>query len=179
MKKLLAAILAILLCALCASARQPSRGYRGFFELGTESHHENNLFFNSYKGYLNISTSHGYQFNPHLFIGAGIAAFNDFAPVFVQARTDWKFGIFTPYADMRAGYSIAEGGGVYICPSIGYRFNWGRKVGINVSLGITLQGRANDYYGITDGADGYWNLEYLYTRHDIESYFSFRLGIDF
>ncbi|MDE6395892.1 MAG: hypothetical protein K2K84_01315, partial [Muribaculaceae bacterium] len=116
-----------------------------------------------YTGYLNresvfftgVTTSHGYQINPTFFVGAGIGMerctkFDDWvAPVFAQGRADFLFGKFTPFADLRLGYQFGQGGGVYFSPTVGYRFNWGRKAGINLGLGMTLAGFKRELFDVT------------------------------
>ena len=184
--------------ALCASARQPESGYRGFVDLTSRiSRHSYPL--GSVTNYdPGIATSHGYQFNPWLFVGAGI----DFSledniwwsdhykhhycfeshklSIFTEGRTDLQFGKFTPFADIRLGWNACTDGTVYFSPSIGYRFNWGRKVGINVGLGYTLDAYRSEEYRIVQTPAGWSTLIPTGNRFNwTESHFSFRIGIDF
>lgn len=81
MKRSIILLLAAVILCQAAQARQPRRGYRGFFEWSGSLRSEkfgypdidgnlqmkrDNTF---YKGF---STSHGYQINPLFFIGAGL-----------------------------------------------------------------------------------------------------------
>lgn len=181
---------------LYAASLQPGKGYRGFADWSNSlsrrtvpsltndnslTEVRKNLF------YTGFSTVHGYQFNPNIFLGAGFGmefADNDFSivPLFLDLRTDLKLGIFTPFADIRVGFNMSEGDGVYISPSLGYRFNWGRKAGINFALGYTLQGYKVDRYDIDSSVRngvGYWHVVYLNSESHAHSYFSFRVGLDF
>lgn len=100
-------------------------------------------------------------------------------PFYVNARTDWKFGKFTPFGDVKLGYNLTGGGGVFFSPSIGYRFNWGRKLGINLGVGYTLKGYKSAVYQVIESPDGYQIIEEIGTRNRNQSYFTVRLGIDF
>ena len=185
-KRAVAAIAAAAIIA-GASARQPSRGYRGFLDWSNDIRTENTGL-NGEKEtlyYTGFSTSHGYQFNPWLYVGAGLGLEKctryDFwlAPVFVHARTDQQLGRFTPFAEVRLGYNLTDDGGVYFSPNIGYRFNWGRKTGVNVGVGLTLQGVKTNIYEVTSQPGDYWIMDYKGARHDCRVCFSFRVGIDF
>jgi len=186
MQKILLTILALALCATAATARQPERGYRGFFEwnfdLGSERNYlgrRNTAF------YTGASTSHGCQVSPYVFVGAGmnlelcpeydrtICAF------YADARYDAIFGRFTPFGDLRLGYAASGGGGVYFSPVVGYRFNWGRKVGINISAGMTMRSRDRDLYQYSIDTDGIIQIRPTGTGKAVECCFALRLGIDY
>lgn len=194
MKRIFLLVAAVILLCPLSYGRQPQRGYRGFLEWSSSvrsySFYEWSPFpyFYSWREttfYTGLSTSHGYQINSMFFVGAGMgiercyALYAWIAPVFLQGRADFKFGIFTPFADLRAGVNLPEGVGMYLSPTVGYRFNWGRKVGINIALGLTLAGYKTEYF------DGYWigpddyEIRYVDTRHKVRAYFSFRVGFDF
>lgn len=168
-------------------ARQPQRGYRGFVEWS------NNLrtdYVWDYENrtptlYTGLATSHGYQFNPWLFVGAGIdiehcsKIDSSIIAAFVEGRTDLKFGNFTPFGDVRLGYNMASGGGVFFSPGVGYRFNWGRKMGINLGIGLTVQGYKASYYILDTSPDGYSIWSYAGEHRGSIAFFSFKIGIDF
>lgn len=193
MKKILI-ILTILLATLSSEALQPRRGYRGFFEWSSSVRSEkfaypgingNLMMYRENTFYTGFSTSQGYQINPMFFIGAGLgmekctSLDNWVAPVFIQGRIDLKFGKFTPFGDLRLGANVAEGAGVYLSPTMGYRFNWGRKMGVNLGAGLTLAGYRAEHYEVTMTAPDSYEIQYVGTRRHIRAYFSFRLGIDF
>lgn len=187
MKRILS-LFAIAAISLSAFALQPQRGYRGFIDWDNNLDRyqwvgSNEKFIEMYTG---VSTSHGYQFNPNFYLGAGVAVqynkkFKEWIlPVFMQVRTDQKFGKFTPFGDIRIGYSLTDGGGIYFSPMIGYRFNWGRKMGINVGVGLTLIGvkyTSGDL--VYDEINGYFTITNTKTVREIDTNFSFKIGIDF
>lgn len=179
MKKIFAFAVAVCL-VLAAGAREPQRGYRGFVDwdnsigpidyldragVGGPGHDRDTQWFSG------LSTSHGYQINNHVFVGAGAmisgAVFTSaMIPVFAQVRYDYERGKFRPFADLRAGYNLGdgdEGGGVYLSPTVGYRCNWGRKANFNIGLGLTLRGASNV---IHDG------------DHYVDPLFTLRFGFD-
>lgn len=191
MKKIVLFTFTALFISLSAFARQPQKGYRGFIDWTNDVRSEGIGFtnFNFEKTlvcYTGLSTSHGYQFNDWLFTGLGLNfQYNStikshiIAPFF-QGRTDLKFGKFTPFGDLRLGFSCTSGGGVYFSPNIGYRFNWGRKAGLNVGVGTTLIGSKIDIYEVTLNPDsGYHEFHYSGREKRSTVYFSFKVGIDF
>ena len=132
------------------------------------------------------STSHGFQFNPHLFVGAGlmIEKCNKFdtwtLPLFAQVRTDQTWGKFTPFGDLRLGYNCTDGGGIYLSPTVGYRFNFGRKLNLNLGVGMTLRGHTVEKYDIyLDEFAGDFSMTYLGKAHQTKGMFTIRVGIDF
>ncbi|MBD5189619.1 MAG: hypothetical protein HDS95_05005 [Bacteroidales bacterium] len=192
MKRLLfiSALLFIFISSNCF-ARQPERGYRGFLEWSSSVRSEEiaswdygslrDTFF-----FTGASTSHGYQINSKFFAGAGLGMeYNQkwdtwIIPLFLQGRMDMKFGVFTPYADLRLGYNLTQGGGVYFSPTVGYRFNWGRKMGVNIGLGLTLiDYKIEKYESSIDLDNGFYEIYYAGNYHKVKPYFSFRVGIDF
>ena len=191
MKRFLISMLAATAVAFGAKARQPESGYRGFIEwsndyrtqkpfLGPESR-INTL-------YTGFSTSHGYQFNPWLFVGAGIEyeycsklKEHIFIP-FVHGRADMLFGKFTPFGEVRVGYNLVNDvgdQGFYFSPNIGYRFNWGRKVGINVGAGVSVLLSKVDSYDMVVDSNGYTTYYKIGSYYKKKAFFSFRIGIDF
>ena len=78
MKKRFLLSLLFVVCASLGFARELTRGYRGFVEWDT-SYGETDYWSDEKWGYdkenllfLGITTSHGYQFNPHFYLGAGL-----------------------------------------------------------------------------------------------------------
>lgn len=188
------------LLSLPMNAEQPEKGYRGFIEWSNDLRRPYGYQLSgtgqfdlqrSTQVHSGLSTSHGYQFNNQFFLGAGVSAElyrsnrtnNWFVPIFIQARTDQKWGIFTPFGDLRIGgyYSDSEHKGFYLSPSIGYRFNWGRKVGLNVGIGWTFTAsRHDEYEEVFDSDNGYTTWEPTGRRFTLsQNYFSFRIGLDF
>ena len=169
-------------------AKEPQRGYRGFIEddvtfgkadwhsnVNGKDKHEDRLF-------LGLSTSHGYQINNHAYVGAGAILSLAFPcmmlPVFADFRYDISFGKFTPFADVRLGYSFSDGGGIYLSPTVGYRCNWGRKANFNIGVGLTLCGQTDEYSEYISGHhDSY--KEISVRDHKVYPRFTLRFGFDF
>ena len=178
-----------LMLALPGFSRQPQRGYRGFLvwassvrqqkALGTPEK-TNTLFFTGF------STSHGYQFNEMWYLGAGIelesvcnsGVDDDLFAIFLDGRADFKFGAVTPFADVRVGYNTLETD-FYLSPTIGYRFNWGRRIGINVGVGATLRRIKTDDFSLVESTGNKWVYHTDGPRHKVEGMFTFRIGVDF
>ncbi|MDE6120496.1 MAG: hypothetical protein K2F63_01755 [Muribaculaceae bacterium] len=194
MKRSILLTLAIVVICQMAEARQPARGYRGFFEWSSSVRSDNFGVLDIYGNikmerqgsfYTGFTTSHGYQINHLFFVGAGLGMErcgrldNWVAPLFIQGRLDIQFGKFTPFADLRLGANVAEGAGIYLSPTIGYRINWGRKMGVNIGAGLTLAGYRAEHYQGTWVAPDSFEIHYVETKHHVRPYFSFRVGIDF
>lgn len=190
-------ILTIALSAVGAWGVQPERGYRGFIDWSNFLDIDFS-FLNGHGGsttiYTGFTTSHGYQFNPWLYVGGG-AGFeyntnwkndrnNDgesrfIVPVFAEARLDGKWGRFTPFFSAQLGANVADHGGIYFSPTIGYRFNWGCKSAINLGLGATVFGHrytSPEHIvlpegGIIEGPDQHY--------HGTAVKFTARLGFEF
>lgn len=187
MKRYLILLLVALAVSTGAAARQPERGYRGFVEWSNSLRsmsYDDDWRINQY--YTGVSTSHGYQINPTYFVGGGLdwvywhGGASHIMAFFAQGRADFKFNDrFTPFADVRLGYNVAMNGGVYFSPSIGSRFNWGRKVGLNAGLGMTVQGYSENTFDVVTGPEGYVSFWKTGKRHSAIAFFTFRVGIDF
>lgn len=188
MQKSILTLSLILLTAVSAFAGPPQRGYRGFAEWdnGITSYPQVD---DSRKTvwFTGVSTSHGYQLNPNLFVGAGLMVEKSTQfgfwtlPVFTQVRTDQKWGKFTPFGDLRIGYNCCDGGGIYFSPTVGYRFNWGRRMNLNLGIGLTLRGSSIKQYNIEydpdDNEMAY--ISYIGKKHQTKAMFTIRVGIDF
>lgn len=195
MKRLLL-LPALCLTWLCASALQPQRGYRGMFESS------NYLIINpgfltgdggSSTVFAGFATSHGFQFNSWLYAGGGAGFEYNLnwkkhrnsehgrwvIPLFAEGRLDARWDCFTPYFSARLGANLADHGGVYFSPTVGYRFNWGRKSSINFSMGMSLYGRrfTSREHILEPGGGITLGPETHYQGHDV--LFTVRLGYDF
>lgn len=172
MKKLIVFI-AFILSVVCAysqtdgiSSKEPRKGYRGFVDLSGEA-----LFERKYSNDRDIvysasgiTTTHGYQFNEHFFVGGGAgisfltynfkdqgATFGIDCSVFAAGRADWRIGKVPRFADLRVGTFITSRTGhnddrMFISPVVGYHCSWGRKVSLNIGAGLSfhLIDRNND-----------------------------------
>lgn len=185
------------LCMIGAYARQPEKGYRGFVE--SSNYLDINLGFlagdgGSSRVFTGLNTSHGYQFNSWLFVGGGIgfeynldwkSGYNNdgephlVIPLFAEGRLDAKWGRFTPFFSARLGANLADHGGIYFSPTVGYRFNWGRKTAINFGLGVSVIGMRNSYHEHIMLPEGGITLGDLVYYQGHEAKFTVRLGIEF
>lgn len=195
MKKTIAIILTVItVCSVYAS--EPRRGYRGFYEW--DNYFGSMPYFDHSTGQeekdlqwiLGWSTTHGCQIDKHVFVGAGllvgfgVPSLECTLPVFFDFRYDHSFDKFRPFGDLRIGYDLTDGGGIYFSPTIGHRFNWGRKLGLNLGIGLMLRGRTSDVYRldiVQDTYPGKTDLEIvnLGRKHYTDTFFTFRVGIDF
>ena len=153
MKKILI-LLAAIACIGQANA-QTIKGhrYRGFIDTTflTDGVFED---MNSIGG--GFSTSHGYQFNPYIFLGGGVAyhsySLDDFfgkysIPIFTNFRVNMNDKKISPFFDAKLGYSVGNYEGAYVSPTFGVRFGLKQDVGLNVSIGYAIQGYEYiDYY---------------------------------
>ena len=135
--------------------------FRGFVDLGYS------LGFGAPRcDYWLVETSFGYQFNPNLYLGAGvglhkfsakISSFpmrNDYAEPrpndpdldkfpFVPLYADVRYNLRseshnTPWASMKLGGSVFNHGGVFASPSFGFHFASSQFFSFNVGVGYAL-----------------------------------------
>ena len=181
--------LLIILSAIACIARQPEKGYRGFTDIGTSTRSVKFLTtptasYSEMQSYVGFSTTHGYQFNQNIFLGGGLNVeynINDdmwLAPLYLDMRIDLCFGVFTPFIDARLGYNLTEGSGLYFSPTVGYRFNWDRKVAINLGVGISLYNYQYIFYDASIDMNGNVS-QFSGEARSNKVYFSARLGLEF
>ena len=133
-----------------------TRGYRGWVETGGA------MGLGEYgSGIFSFSTSHGYQFNPYFFLGAGIGVDYHFdwetvfMPIFANARGYFINGKISPFVDAKIGYAPIDGYGVYFSPSIGVSIGVSKKCAVNISIGYNMQQSEAYYFGY-QGYSGYY-----------------------
>ena len=127
------------------AARNTLKGYKGFVDVGYIADLSD---YNADK--VEVSTSHGYQFNNYFYVGGGVAV--DFytdadliaAPIFVDFRANFINKKITPFADIKTGYSVGDVEGVYVATGIGVRFSQKGKKALNLKLEYNYQ--QYDYY---------------------------------
>lgn len=121
-------------------------GYRGFVETGyTVKTGEYG------RGRLDITTTHGYQFNPYLFVGGGVGLqyYHEddltVVPLFAEVRANFLKNKVSPFAALKVGYSVSfydgdsEDLGFYCAPAVGVRYAVARNLALNFSVGYSLQ----------------------------------------
>ena len=118
----------------------PKMGYKGFVDMGGG-------FPVSYDGdgFFSVHISQGYQFNPFFFVGAGLGVdyhFGEnciFLPLYANGRINFIDNPVSPFFDLKIGYSVYEGKGAFLAPSIGTRFAIDQRCGFTFSVGYNLQ----------------------------------------
>lgn len=151
------------------------RGYRGLVEAGVAAGiGDYNLT------RLEVNTSHGYQFNPYLFVGGGLGmhfyfdASEALIPVFADCRVNVLPGRISPYVDFKLGYSFGVsdglyGAGLFLSPGIGARFELAdRGHAIRAGLGFSMQQATALHYGY-----------YYYEDHVMCNSVLFKVGYEF
>lgn len=133
-----------------------AKGYKGFVDLGYA------IGVGDWGlDRVEISTAHGYQFNPYLFVGAGFGVnyYTDAElcniPVFANLRANLLNAKITPFVDVKIGYSVVDIEGFYFAPSIGCRFGLTRRMAINLGVGYAMQ-KAEIFY--TSGNYYYYDM---------------------
>lgn len=156
--------------------------YRGFVEAGYALGQRDYDF-----GRIEVNTSHGYQINPHFFVGGGFGfhfaslyktSDNDIAldvreskvdvPVFANVRYNVLKKKFSPFIDLRGGTYVNNNGGMYANLSIGCRIAINTKQAFNISVGYASE---NLEFQTFDKFTGYTNLNYTRkpVKYDTES----------
>ena len=168
--------------------RTDVKGYRGSVEVGTIVNFKANGIPID-KGAFSITTSHGYQFNPHLFLGAGIgldyhaAGGRLFMPLFADVRANFLNRDITPFWGVKIGYAVGSKAsevvnpGIYFNPTFGVRFILNRQSAMNIAFGYNLQQqivKKDIYYN-----DNFFIYTGVYHHRLLRHALSLRLGVDF
>lgn len=111
------------------------KGYKGFVDAGY-------IFdLNNYNANrLEVSTTHGYQFNNSIFVGGGLGMhyYTDVnlysVPVFASFRINFMDKKITPFADVQSGYSIGDIEGIFGTLGVGVRLALANKKALNLKL---------------------------------------------
>lgn len=130
-------------------------GYRGFVDFGFTKG-----LGDSGENRFELTTSHGYQFTPYFFTGAGLGIhyymdmwWNDenipFIPLFIDLRGNLMQGSIVPFIGLKGGYSLVVddglyGVGLYAAPSVGVKYMLSETFALNLSLGYSYQQDEDD-----------------------------------
>ncbi len=157
------------------AARNTLKGYKGFVDMGfiaDVSDYDGNR--------VEVSTSHGYQFNNYIFLGGGIAVDyytdRDAAsfPIFANFRANFVNQKVSPFGDFKFGYTAGDDlSGGYISAALGVRFATGKKSAVNLRLEYVYQ---EEYLGSYYHSDNYWYDDYDYNPI---SGFGLKIGFEF
>ncbi len=188
MKKYLTLIILALTVVISTNAQNISQNcYRGYVDLGY-SIGVGDYEFDRFE----INTSHGYQFTPYLFFGAGFGfhfmnsyesktlVFPDTRdnkvdiPIFANIRCNFLKKKISPFIDVKGGTYVTNNGELYVNASIGCRFSIDKKQAINLSIGYSVEELE---FEIFDSFIGY-SMDY-YTMPVIKSTESITLKLGF
>lgn len=156
------------------------KGYRAFFDISYSENVDDDCI-----SMMTLSTSHGYQLNPNLFIGAGLGLnFMDFPnyyyswdgyyydddldiniPIYANVRVNFLKTRITPYVDARIGYAAGDYDGFYFSSTLGCDFAITPKFDLYVSLGYTFLQPEDEYIG--------------YNYHNDGNFFTFNFGLHY
>ena len=117
-----------------------NHGYKGFVEFGGAV----GVGVNG-DGIISFSTSHGYQFNPYVFLGAGIGFDYHFGwgiffmPIYADVRAYVPYSRVSPIFGVKLGYSPVDGQGLYFNPNLGVNVKLKRSLALDFTVGFNLQ----------------------------------------
>lgn len=155
MKKTLLLVICTLLCLVTKVQAQELRSncYRGNVEAGYSVGIGDYNF-----GRFEINTTHGYQFNPNFFLGAGtglhfMSSYEtggmDIAldareskvdiPVFANIRCNLLNKKFSPFVDVKGGTFVTNNGGLYLVAAVGCRYAINDKYALSLSAGYAKE----------------------------------------
>ena len=113
-----------------------------------------------------VTTTHGAQINPYVYLGAGVGFFVDLdiseisVPIYADFKVNALKGRISPVFDFRLGYSAGSISGLYASTMAGCRFGLVNKLGLTLSLGWEGYGK-------------------YYSRYYYDHGLAFKLGFDF
>ena len=185
-------LFALLLSAIGSNAQNTAKNcYRGFVDAGYSVGIGDYDF-----GRFEVNTSHGYQINPYLFIGAGtglhfMASYKTKdmdipldvrdskvdIPVFANIRCNFLKKKVSPFVDIKGGTYVTNSGGLYVNASAGCRFSINEKQAINLSVGYTTEKLQFETF---DRFTSHTSMEYTRytTLYDTEA-ITVKLGFEF
>ena len=152
-----------------------SRGYQGFLDFGG--------FFPIGKdgdGGYSIYTTHGYQINPYIFVGAGIGGDYHFGweiisiPIYGDFRANFLNKAITPFFDVKLGHSVLKRQSLYFSPGLGLSIRRNNRVALTFSIDYNLQ-IANITRSGFDDRENHYYYDYEANIGSI----SFKLGVEF
>lgn len=192
MKRILALFLCFMtFCAIKAGTIQ--KGYHGFADVGY-CYCDASLDPTT----IDITTSHGYQFSPYIFLGAGIGF--DFTgtaesgdidghpflkreanvdiPVFFNGRLNFTKTKVVPFLDIKAGAYVNNGSGLYTNFMVGCRFPLSDNSGLSISVGGKIASMTIQNLKMSTGKYTY-SLYYEDEKNHQFTYYVLKIGYDF
>ena len=144
----------IMVIALNCNAQSSSNGcYRGSIDAGYS------IGVGDYEfSRFEVNTSHGYQFNSCIFLGAGVGLHfmssyetKDMyipldvrdrqvdIPVFANIRCNFSKKKVSPFVDLKGGTYVTNNGGLYVNASAGCRFAINEKQAVSLAVGYASE----------------------------------------
>ena len=186
-----------LLIFLVVNAGTIQKGYHGFAEAGY-------CYCTSQLSptIIDVTTSHGYQFSPYIFLGAGVGF--DYTgeakweevnghpfekrdasvdiPVFFNGRLNFTKTKVIPFLDVKAGTYINNEGGYYLNAMLGCRLAISDNKGLSLAVGVKGRKITSKSLHIETG-NRYNNYKTTYFYKDNEDRslegVVFKIGFDF
>ena len=191
MKKIAILLAATIAFAINSNAQSMQSGYKGHVEAGYSVGIGDYDF-----GRFEVNTTHGYQVNPYIFLGAGtglhfmssyktgdmeipldVRDSKADIPVFANFRSNFTKGKISPFFDIKGGTFVTNNGGLYVVASLGVRYALNSKQGLSLSVGYAAEKLEFETFERFNG-----RYDMSYTRkpatYDTESV-SVKLGFDF
>lgn len=145
---------ALLSCILYVHGQNVAKNcYRGYVDTGYSIGVGNYEF-----GRFEVNTSHGYQFNPYLFLGAGMgfhfmSSYETSSmdipldvrdsqvdiPVFANIRCNFSKKKVAPFVDVKGGTYVTNNGCLYVNASVGCRVAVNEKQAVNIAVGYASE----------------------------------------
>jgi hypothetical protein len=166
-------------------------GYHGFVDFGYT------LGVGDYEfGRFEINTTHGYQFNSHLFVGGGLGfhLMSEYdtpdmnialdhrkkqldIPVYGDVRWTIINQKVTPFIDGKIGYYVTNRGGLYGNLAVGCRVSLYNGHGINFSIGYSHEKLEFETF---DHFKSQYSMDYRRSKRKLATEgISFKIGYDF
>lgn len=149
MKKIiLSAIMILMAMNVFAQEQEPQvrvpAGYQGFLEEGNTWHFDKNMPNN-----ISLSTTHGFYFNGHIYVGVGIGVdWNkkySFMPVYTNLRYQFNnTKVVSPVISLRLGSYMGDDMGAYGDLAFGVRIASKRDFAVSVLAAGTYYDKCDD-----------------------------------
>ncbi len=184
MKKLIVSVVMLFMATSMFAQEQGSQvrvpsGYQGFLEYGNSWH----VFDKEMPNTINLSTTHGFYLNGHLFIGIGIGidACNEIGlfPVYANMRyVMMNKTVVSPILSFRLGSYISENVGPYGDLALGVRFASKRDFAVSLLIAATYYDKLtyNVWENFQD-QEGFWHNQRIGKTVNPSSV-SLRIGIE-
>ena len=107
--------------------------YKGSIEGGRTLHTDDMGLFST----TDIYTTHGFQFNPYLYVGAGagIRLGDSYTAIPIYADVNYTMlkKKVSPFIDAKIGYSLLDASGFYMNPGVGVNWNFYKGLSVNAN----------------------------------------------